>query len=173
MPIVYTCGVWENLHRAHRNLLCYARRLAGPDGKVVVGVNTDFWVEFNKGRRTKEDLLTRVKNISKLRLPSTTEIDPLLERWTGKRGIRLNEDIVDAIWPINEEDDILDHLYMLDYIGNGLVYLIKGDEYKPQDITGAGLSFVKLVLVPVGRDEDNEQISSTRMAKGEGKESWK
>ena len=38
---VYTGGTFDLLHRNHLYLLEYCRSIAGPDGKVIVGVNTD------------------------------------------------------------------------------------------------------------------------------------
>lgn len=48
--IVYTGGTFDLLHSNHIHLLEYARVLAGKDGLVIVGVNTD------------EELATRGKN---------------------------------------------------------------------------------------------------------------
>ena len=47
---VYTGGTFDLLHRNHLYLIEYCRALAGPDGKVIVGVNTD------------EELVTRGKD---------------------------------------------------------------------------------------------------------------
>ena len=47
---VYTGGTFDLLHRNHLYLIEYCRALAGPEGKVIVGVNTD------------EELVTRGKD---------------------------------------------------------------------------------------------------------------
>lgn len=47
---VYTGGTFDLLHRNHLYLIEYCRALAGPDGRVIVGVNTD------------EELVTRGKD---------------------------------------------------------------------------------------------------------------
>ncbi len=47
---VYTGGTFDILHRGHMNLLWQCRKIAGPDGSVVVGLNTDAFIERYKQR---------------------------------------------------------------------------------------------------------------------------
>lgn len=49
-PIVLTIGTFDLLHRGHIDLFMFCKNLAGEDGKVVVGVNTDEFVRFYKGK---------------------------------------------------------------------------------------------------------------------------
>lgn len=44
MPKVLTIGTFDLLHPGHLELFSACRRLAGPDGQVVVAVNTDEFV---------------------------------------------------------------------------------------------------------------------------------
>ncbi|MEZ6038799.1 MAG: adenylyltransferase/cytidyltransferase family protein [Planctomycetota bacterium] len=47
---VYTGGTFDILHRGHMNLLRQCRKLAGPNGTVVVGLNNDAFIERYKKR---------------------------------------------------------------------------------------------------------------------------
>lgn len=48
--IVYTGGTFDLFHEGHVELLRVCRELAGPDGRVVVALNTDAFIERYKGR---------------------------------------------------------------------------------------------------------------------------
>ena len=48
--IVLTLGTFDLLHVGHLELLGACRKMAGPDGRVVVGLNTDAFVTRYKGR---------------------------------------------------------------------------------------------------------------------------
>jgi glycerol-3-phosphate cytidylyltransferase len=47
--IVYTGGTFDLFHAGHALLLQRCRALAGPDGRVVVALNTDDFIESYKG----------------------------------------------------------------------------------------------------------------------------
>jgi glycerol-3-phosphate cytidylyltransferase len=47
---VYTGGTFDLFHIGHVRLLLRCRGLAGPDGKVIVSLNTDAFVQQYKGR---------------------------------------------------------------------------------------------------------------------------
>ena len=47
--IIFTNGAFDITHSGHYNLLCYCRMLAGPYGKVVVGLDSDEKVQNDKG----------------------------------------------------------------------------------------------------------------------------
>lgn len=49
--IVYTGGTFDLFHYGHVRFLLRCRGLAGPNGKVVVSLNSDAFVEEFKGRR--------------------------------------------------------------------------------------------------------------------------
>lgn len=44
MTVVYTGGTFDLMHEGHIELLSACRRLAGPGGLVVVGLNTDEFI---------------------------------------------------------------------------------------------------------------------------------
>jgi cytidyltransferase-like protein len=48
--IVYTGGTFDLFHAGHAFLLSQCRKLAGPDGRVVVALNTDSFVAAYKGK---------------------------------------------------------------------------------------------------------------------------
>jgi glycerol-3-phosphate cytidylyltransferase len=48
--IIYTGGTFDLFHAGHAYLLSQCRKLAGPDGRVVVALNTDQFVAAYKGR---------------------------------------------------------------------------------------------------------------------------
>ena len=48
--IVYTGGTFDIFHSGHIRFLKACRRLAGDDGKVVVSLNTDAFIEAYKGK---------------------------------------------------------------------------------------------------------------------------
>lgn len=49
MRTVYTGGTFDLLHAGHLELLAACRQLAGADGRVIVSLNTDDFVERYKG----------------------------------------------------------------------------------------------------------------------------
>ena len=48
--IVYTGGTFDLFHEGHMNFLRQCRMLAGPQGAVVVSLNTDDFIERYKGQ---------------------------------------------------------------------------------------------------------------------------
>lgn len=50
MTTVYTGGTFDLFHQGHVFLLAECRKLAGPDGRVVVSLNPDEFIEAYKGR---------------------------------------------------------------------------------------------------------------------------
>jgi cytidyltransferase-like protein len=56
---IYTGGTFDRFHQGHRDLLRYCRKLAGPDGLVVVGLNTDDFVERYKGHLPAQTYTSR------------------------------------------------------------------------------------------------------------------
>ena len=46
---VLTIGTWDVFHKGHVNLLKKCRELAGVDGEVIIGVNSDEFVKRYKG----------------------------------------------------------------------------------------------------------------------------
>jgi glycerol-3-phosphate cytidylyltransferase len=50
MNIVYTGGTFDLFHSGHVNLLKKCRDIAGTSGRVIVGLNTDRFIEEYKGK---------------------------------------------------------------------------------------------------------------------------
>lgn len=47
--VVFTNGCFDLFHLGHLRTLEYCRELAGPDGKVIVGLNSDYSISLIKG----------------------------------------------------------------------------------------------------------------------------
>ena len=67
MSIVYTGGTFDLFHVGHVQLLAACRKIAGPDGTVIVGVNEDEFVENFKGIKPTLSLEDRIKVLESCR----------------------------------------------------------------------------------------------------------
>lgn len=67
MPLIYNGGTYDLLHPGHLRMLRKCRELAGPDGQVVVALNTDEFVAQFKGHSTVQPYLERSEVLSALR----------------------------------------------------------------------------------------------------------
>lgn len=63
MANVYTGGTFDLFHHGHMKLLRFCERLAGPDGQVVVAVNSDEFVNAFKNERPVLDLCDRLASV--------------------------------------------------------------------------------------------------------------
>jgi glycerol-3-phosphate cytidylyltransferase len=61
---VYSGGTFDLFHMGHVQLLAGCRKIAGPDGKVIVALNPDEFVEKFKGIRPTMSLSERVAVVS-------------------------------------------------------------------------------------------------------------
>lgn len=61
MANVYTGGTFDLFHEGHLELLEACHRIAGKDGRVIVAVNTDEFIERFKGRKPVQSTRERVK----------------------------------------------------------------------------------------------------------------
>lgn len=68
MTTVYTGGTFDLLHVGHLELLEACRRIAGVDGRVVVSLNRDEFVERYKGRRPVQSFAERAEMLRACRL---------------------------------------------------------------------------------------------------------
>jgi glycerol-3-phosphate cytidylyltransferase len=50
MAVVYTGGTFDLVHSGHIRLLEACKKIAGPGGKVIVGLNGDDFIEQYKGK---------------------------------------------------------------------------------------------------------------------------
>lgn len=76
MNTVYTGGTFDLLHPGHIRLLEGCRRIAGSDGLVVVGLNTDEFIERFKDRRPIQSYEER-----KMMLESCKHVDLVIENF--------------------------------------------------------------------------------------------
>lgn len=60
MKVVYTAGVWDNLHRGHLNILAESRKLGDV---LVVGVVSDEGTRAYKGQYPEEPEEVRFRNL--------------------------------------------------------------------------------------------------------------
>lgn len=69
---VYNGGTYDLLHPGHLYVFRQLRELAGPDGEVVIGLNTDGFVEEFKGHRPvqtyeeREAVLAGIRDIDRI-----------------------------------------------------------------------------------------------------------
>ncbi len=75
---VYTGGTFDLLHVGHLNLLAACRKLAGKDGTVTVGLNTDEYIREYKGEHPINDFNTRARLLAELR-----DVDAVVENTCG------------------------------------------------------------------------------------------
>jgi len=47
---VYSGGTFDMVHRGHLDLLEWCRKIAGPEGEVIIALNTDDFIERFKGK---------------------------------------------------------------------------------------------------------------------------
>lgn len=66
--IVYTGGSFDLFHIGHLELLQACRQLAGPDGRVVVSLNTDEFISAYKGRPAVQSFAVRAEMLRACRL---------------------------------------------------------------------------------------------------------
>jgi len=67
MRLVVTIGTFDLFHAGHANLIGQCRRLAGRDGKVIVGVNTDEFVRKFKREYPVMDTAERQTIVAAMR----------------------------------------------------------------------------------------------------------
>jgi glycerol-3-phosphate cytidylyltransferase len=65
---VYNGGTYDLLHAGHMFAFRQMRQLAGPDGEVIIGLNTDEFVARFKDHATVQPLAERLAIVSALRL---------------------------------------------------------------------------------------------------------
>lgn len=141
MAYVFTNGCFTKIHQGHEEILKGCAKLAGPYGMILIGVNSDEWMQKNKRSPKKDEFFElRVENIGEL--------------------ARQYCDLV-VLRAIDSENDIIQYLHDLIKASNGeRVYLVKGADYSPDQITGANIPEITLVLVPLVTDNNGQKISS-------------
>jgi cytidyltransferase-like protein len=86
--VVYTAGTFDLLHLGHLNLIDACRKIAGPEGRVVVGVNSDALVEKHRGKRAvmtegeRARIVTALKDVNIVIINKDPQ-DRMIERALG------------------------------------------------------------------------------------------
>lgn len=76
MTVVYSGGTFDLFHEGHVELLKACKKIAGADGKVVIGLNGDEFIERFKGKRPVQSFRER-----KLVLESCRYVDLVLDNF--------------------------------------------------------------------------------------------
>ena len=97
MPIVYTGGTFDLFHEGHVELLRSCKRIAGESGYVIVGLNTDEFIERFKSNkpiksyREREMVLEACRYVDYV-IPNIGEENSIktIEQWNSwKRAIEI------------------------------------------------------------------------------------
>lgn len=119
--VVFTNGCFDILHVGHFKLLVYCRKLAGPDGTVVVGIDNDEKIRRDKGsQRPIFDLQKRSKALYDLSYPMSASTAFL----------------VDSVVPFdsNSRLESIIRTWEPDYI-------VKGSDWEGRHVVGSDLTF--------------------------------
>lgn len=87
MRVVYTGGSFDCLHVGHIHFLWQCRMIAGTDGKVVVSLNTDEFIERYKGKKTVFNYDERVAHLKMVKPALLDEIVPNTDGEDSKPAI--------------------------------------------------------------------------------------
>jgi cytidyltransferase-like protein len=87
--IVYNCGTYDLLHPGHLHVFRQLRRIAGPEGVVIVGLNPDDFVAQFKGHPPVQTYAERFEMLTAIR-----DIDIVVEN-TGGADARPTIEAVD------------------------------------------------------------------------------
>jgi D-beta-D-heptose 7-phosphate kinase/D-beta-D-heptose 1-phosphate adenosyltransferase len=108
MKTVWINGTFDVLHMGHINLFREARKLAGPEGRVVVGIDSDERIRELKG--------------------PTRPVNNIFDRFNFLRAIRY----IDTVVTFSSAEELEDHIKQF----NPDILLI-GDDYKDKPIVGS------------------------------------
>ena len=108
MKTVWINGTFDVLHMGHINLFREARKLAGPEGRVVVGIDSDERIRELKG--------------------PTRPVNNIFDRFNFLRAIRY----IDTVVTFSSAEELEAHIKHF----NPDILLI-GDDYKDKPIVGS------------------------------------
>jgi D-beta-D-heptose 7-phosphate kinase/D-beta-D-heptose 1-phosphate adenosyltransferase len=108
MKTVWINGTFDVLHMGHINLFIKARKLAGPEGRVVVGIDSDERIRELKG--------------------PTRPVNNIFDRFDFLRAIRY----IDGVVVFSSAEELEAHIKHF----NPDILLI-GDDYKDKPIIGS------------------------------------
>jgi D-beta-D-heptose 7-phosphate kinase/D-beta-D-heptose 1-phosphate adenosyltransferase len=108
MKTIWINGTFDVLHMGHINLFIKARKLAGPEGRVVVGIDSDERIRELKG--------------------PTRPVNNIFDRFNFLRAIRY----IDTVVTFSSAEELEAHIKHF----NPDILLI-GDDYKDKPIIGS------------------------------------
>jgi glycerol-3-phosphate cytidylyltransferase len=79
MATIYTGGTFDLFHAGHVRLLKRLKQLAGPEGKVIVAINPDEFIEKFKGRKPvmseqeRYDVVSACRYVDEVRINNSGE----------------------------------------------------------------------------------------------------
>lgn len=111
--VVFTNGCFDLFHRGHLETLRYARKCAGKDGRVIVGVNSD-------------DSVKKLKGLDR----------PILSL-DDRMEILNSIDVVDEVYAFSDEDPSK----LIKLIEPDII--VKGGDYEGQKVIGSDMAEVK------------------------------
>ena len=119
---VWTNGCFDVLHRGHLELFKFCKQIAGRDGELIVGIDTDEKVKLDKGKnRPINSLSDRMEMLNSLiyidkviPFRSTTELERLV-KWIHPSVMVIgsdwkNKEVIGKKWT--------DRLMFFDRVGN-------------------------------------------------------
>lgn len=136
MSVVYTGGTFDLFHIGHVQLLAACRKIAGPEGTVIVAVNEDEFVEKFKGVKPTLSLVDRMKVLESCRY-----VDEVI----GNFG-----------W--SDSKAVIEHVGPVDFVVIGDDWAPPKDYYGQMGFTKEWLNDNEITLVFVDR---NSGMSST------------
>lgn len=123
--IVFTNGCFDVIHKGHVALLAHCRVLAGPGGRVIVGINDD-------------DSVKRLKGLER-------PIFHLVDRIFVLRELKS----VDEVIPFSDDTP----LNLIRSIKPDII--VKGGDYLPEEVVGYGLCRVEIFGYVAGYSTTN------------------
>ena len=138
MGVVYTGGTFDLIHSGHIKFLKQCKKIAGKDGRVVVSLNTDEFIEAYKGK---------------------APVMSLDERKTVLMACRYVDSVVENIGGADSKPAILNVLPDFVVIGDDWA---KKDYYAQMQFTQAWLDEMQIVLCYVPYTQG---ISTTELKK--------
>lgn len=132
MANVYTGGTFDLFHEGHLELLEACKRISG-DGKVIVAVNTDEFIERFKGRKPVQSTRERMRMLESCRY-----VDYVITNVGEERSI----DTIDE-WNV-------DRRYVIDVVAIGTDWAGR-DYYGQMGFTKEWLDERNIILIYVDR----------------------
>ena len=137
---VFVNGCFDVLHVGHFNMLSFCKRLAGPNGIVIVAIDSDERVRELKGKGPIFKAFERRHALYKLEYPNFIGI---------KKGM---VDIVDEFKTDDELISLINSVHKPDL-------MVKGIEWKSKKVIGAG-GVADLVFYHETERKDYNKFSS-------------